>query len=323
MDYVHYLIIRVVEILARELVKVFSLPVTESLVKLWTRCYTSVAPEGVGGARRNEVLSDIHENKTACLDEGLDDPATARQILGRTLRGMKQDVLWAAPYLPGTIAGRLEQASDYLERLGVPKSATSMLAIFFLMNFGILSLPAHERWPNLLIAYPMLVCAGIILRYSERPRGQAFLKRVERPISIGVGILTVALVGTYIWAVVHLGLYEDPLSYQVPLSMLPVVVMVGLATSQWRNRLFGGRWKPVLFTYCVIVPASIGAALVFTDDPAPLLSIWSYLAMGVGMLIGALFICVLLAEFLWRGGIKVSVASMRFAARSIRSLDYM
>ena len=320
MDYVSYLIIRLAEVLLKELLKVFSLPLTESLVKAWTRCYTSVATESEREARRDEIHSDLHEHKTACLDDGLDGPETARQILGRALRGAKQDVHWAVPYLPGTIAGELEQASDYLERLGAPKSATSMLAMFFLMNFGVLSLPAHERWPNLLIVYFGLVGAGIILRYSERPRAQAFLKRIEHPISIGFGILTVTAVVTYIWAVVHLRLYEDPLSYQVPLSMLPLLVMVGLATPQWRNRLFGGRWKAVLFAYCVIVPTSIAAVLVFTDDPVPLLSIWSYLVMGAGVLIGALLICVLLAEVLWRGGIKVSVASMRLAARGIRVL---
>ena len=102
--------------------------------------------------------------------------------------------------------------------------------------------------------------------------------------------------------------------------MLPLLVMVGLATPRWRNRLFGGRWKPVLFAYCVIVPTSIAAVLVFTDDPVPLLSIWSYLVMGAGVLIGALLICVLLAEVLWRGGIRVGVASMRLAARGIRDL---
>ena len=320
MAYISYVIIRLAEVLLGELLKVFSLPMTESLAKAWTRCYTSVAPESERQARRDEILSDLHEHKTACLEDGLDGPATARQILGRTLRGMKQDVHWAAPYLPGAIAGELEQASDYLERLGTPKSATSMLAMFILMSFGVLSLPAHERWPSLLVAYFGLVGAGIILRYSERPRAQAFLKRIERPVSIGVGIITVAAVGIYTWAVVYLRLYEDPLSYQAPLSMLPLLVMVGLATPQWRNRLFGGRWKPVLFTYCVIVPTSIAAVLVFIDDPVPLLSIWSYLVMGAGVLVGAAVICVLLAEVLWRGGVKVSIVSMRLAARGIRVL---
>lgn len=64
----------------------------------WAEIYTfSVVPE-VASARREELLSDLHEQYAAGAESGLSQKAVSRSILWRALRGMPADLRWGSAH---------------------------------------------------------------------------------------------------------------------------------------------------------------------------------------------------------------------------------
>ena len=60
----------------------------------WCDRYTSAAHDDVRRERRAELIADLHDHVDAARAAGVSEPAIARAVVGRMLRGVPADVLW-------------------------------------------------------------------------------------------------------------------------------------------------------------------------------------------------------------------------------------
>ena len=65
--------------------------VTARIVRWWVRLYTSGLSSGERGDRRDEIESNHHEHTHSSRTQSRD---TARQVLGRMVRGLPADLAW-------------------------------------------------------------------------------------------------------------------------------------------------------------------------------------------------------------------------------------
>lgn len=64
----------------------------------WAKIYTySVVPE-VASARREELMSDLHEQYAAGARGGLSPKAVSRSVLWRAIRGIPADLRWSSAH---------------------------------------------------------------------------------------------------------------------------------------------------------------------------------------------------------------------------------
>ena len=223
---------------------------------------------------------------------------------------------------PDTIADVLERGSEYLDGLGSPKTAIALLATFLLMNFSVLLSPEDGELEELLVVNSSLIGVGLLMWFCERPKTQVFLRRADRPLRISVGILSLLLLGGYVWIMLEKRLYEDPFTYLFPVAIL----LIALSMTLWivpkiRKRYFNGLWPPVFVCWGLVGAFALGPVLLLSPDPTPWFEIWGgMLVVGLGFAI-VVSIFYGMAFIIWRGGVKAGGATLRVLATRIRGLD--
>ena len=70
------------------------LAISEGLTRTWVSAYTAATPSGVRVSRRAEIDSDLWEHEQAALAAQQGSLSTAREVLGRLLRGVPDDLMW-------------------------------------------------------------------------------------------------------------------------------------------------------------------------------------------------------------------------------------
>ena len=219
-----------------------------------------------------------------------------------------------------TIADVLEDGRDYLEGLGYPRKAIALLATFLLLNSSALLSSEGGVLQSLFMMNGGLVGAVLLMRFCDRPKTQEFLRRVDRPLSIGAGLLSLLLLGGYVWVMIEQRLYENPIAYQLPLALLPIALAILLSLSKIRSRLFNGLWQPVFVCWGIIAASALGSVALFTPDPAPWFEIWGgLLVLSAGFALVA-FAYIGIAAALWWGGVKAGGVSLRILAGGIRRI---
>ena len=194
-----------------------------------------------------------------------------------------------------TIADVLERGSEYLDGLGSPRTAIALLATFLLMNSSVLLSSEGGVLEELLVVNSSLIGVGLLMWFCERPKTQVFLRRADRPLRISVGILSLLLLGGYVWITLENRLYEDPFTYLFPVAILPIALGLTLWIGKIRNRLFNGLWPPVFACWGLIGATALGPVLLHSPDPTPWVEIWGgILVVGLGFRHGGF-------HLLWNG----------------------
>lgn len=68
--------------------------VAAALTRAWARLYTKGTPADLGEIRRAEIDSDVWEHANDAQENGVPQFVFATQLLGRTLRGIPDDLSW-------------------------------------------------------------------------------------------------------------------------------------------------------------------------------------------------------------------------------------
>ena len=295
--------------------RAYALKIVCSLVRAWTRLYTSVAPEEERWNRREEMESDLYEHIRYLRAGGYRPPEIAIQVLFRMLCGVMDDVAWSAPCLPGAMAERLERWGEALGRFRTPPSVITYLALFGLLNGSLFLSDGDRSWMHLLGLNTSACGAIFVMHHRQRPWAR-------RIFIWYLGIATVLLLGVLAWVVVHHRVYEVPgfypLMLQFAVAFLPLILAMLVGSEGCRARFFKGRWWPVFVSWALIAAISIGTAMHLGLSTST--AVWTWMALaslafviGCGVFMGC-------AAAVCHGGLKGGAGLLRLMAAGVRHL---
>jgi hypothetical protein len=169
-----------------------------AVVRRWADWYSRGLPAATAEERRSELASDVHEQ---LVEASGDRPVqTSVSLLGRTVRGVPDDLLWRGSVLRGLPAAeRLSWRRRVADRrvTGLTVLCGTMMTAWclFVLTRVSISVDRGDIDPGssasaLLIAFAAICCCGTIM--SARPRTRL----------LGAGWLAVAS-----QVILHLGLY--------------------------------------------------------------------------------------------------------------------
>lgn len=292
-----------------------ALPMVKSSVNAWTRLYTSVAPEGERQARREEVLSDLHEHINDSKSEGYRPAEVAVQILFRMVWGAKDDVAWSTPYFSNAMATRLDSWSEDLSRMKTSRAAISLLALFSMINSVFFFSDTDKTWTHLL-ALNVGACVVFVVMHNQK---RTWARRI---INLCVAIFIIMAVAVPVWAILHLRLYEMPgfnqLFPQLAITLLPLALAMFIGSETFRARVFKGRWRPVIICWIIIAAISLGIA--FSMGYSTLGIIWAGVGLATLTLVIVCVFFVAVAVVACYGALKASAGFTRLIASGIRRL---
>lgn len=294
----------------------FALPISKKIVMGWVRLYTAILPE-VREARRDEILSDIHEHISSSLAEGYRPVEVAAQVLLRWVMGFPDDVAWCAPYLPSTLASKIARSSESLSGFRTPKLVIPSLATFGIMNWAYFSSDSNGAFVTWL--WINLVTMAMILLISRQQHAWA-----RRTLYTLIGVGGVAALGFVIWRIGPSRLNE---LIQLPLLQGFLLVMSAMALAMlfagksMRTRLFKGRWRYVVICWVLIVGVSLLASVALTGNVTPLFQAFIVIAGFVISLVVFCGIATLTATAVWCGCLRGSAAGLRIMSAGLRRLQ--
>ena len=296
-------------------IRTFVLPFAKRFATGWTSLYTAAAPEDEREARRDEVRSDLHEHVTDSQEEGYGPAEIAFQVLARVVLGMKDDVLWSAPYFTATLAQRLESESAALGRVGRFNFLIVAVAVFGMMNAGFIVSEGDKTWGEWLLINTATLGSAVLMWNQHR--------RWANRIIFALTLMALSVASVWLlWTVLHYRLHETPGFYgillQVALAALPLVLGAAAKSETCRVRVFKGHRWPTYAAWGVIAAVSVGAALLM--GLTTLLKIWmavAVLTFGFGVLLviflsGSAIVC--------HGALKGGAACMRLMAAGMRRM---
>ena len=282
-----------------------------SIVRAWTRLYTMSAPEGERDERRAEVLSDLHDHVSDSRGEGRGSAEVALQLLSRMVLGMRDDVAWSAPYLPATLAERLERGSEGLSRVRMPKWMVPSMALFAMINLSFLS-DGGKQWAELL-GFNVIALAVVVVIHNQQ-RGWA--RWIIQRWSV---LAIVSLAAFFAWATFEYRLHREPLFYLGMLDVASVVLGLMLVIRECRDRVFRGHWRPALACWGLMSTGSL-TGFMYMGELSTLLVIWASTAM---LILTFAMVCMVFAgasALACYGGLKGGVGCLRMVAAGIRRL---
>ena len=292
-----------------------ALPIAKGVAKGWLWLYTATAPKIEREARRAEISSDLHDQVADSRAEGHRPVETAIHILLRVVCGMKDDVAWAAPYLPSTLAEKLEKRSEALGNVRVPAWVVAGMATFGLMNWAWFMSEGANTWREWLLFNSSVVTGIVLLWKQDHPW-------VRRLVPFGISLMVSMMIIVLIWTVHRHRLYEIPafnaMLLQVAVAMLPLI-LGAVAKSEWfRVRAFNGRAWPVYASWVLIAAVSLGIAIPMGHTVA--LTFWAAMAsLVVGFAILTVIFTTASAAVCY-GGLKGGETLMRVMAAGFRRL---
>ena len=295
-------------------IRAFALPLAQSFARLWMSIYATGVPSNLREDRRAEILSDLHEHVTDFLEQGYRPDEIAIRIVLRVVRGMKDDVAWSAPHLPGALAEQFESGSEALRHVGTPKFIITAMAVVGMMNCAWLMSDEDVTWVMWFILNGEALTVFVLIGNQQHRWA-----RYALPLLIGLAFA--GGLATILYLVLDRRLYESPSFNQTmlgfALALLPLFLLTMVSSETCRVRLFRRRWWPI-FSSSVL---SISGALWISSYmglTATLVTVWMLLAsLAVGyMVLAAIFLGG--ASIVWYGGLRGGAAGMRLLADRIR-----
>ena len=306
-----------VSIVAIALIKPFALQAVLFFVKTWTHIYTRAVPEKEREDRRAEIESDLHEQVNHLRAEGYTRSETAAHLLCRSVLGMKDDLVWSAPYMLNTLADNLVKGSGAIKRCKYSPKAVGVLGGFLLIGSAFTVTPDGVGWTERLLLGAASAFGALIVFNLHKPWAQRTLALVAV-----VGGALVAVDATPL--VLEDRLHEVPLfsmqAFGLGVAALSAALVVVVVSNECRARVFGGHWWPVLLSWGFIVAASTGAASLVGVGLDELIALWTAMALMAASLAVAVGASTLAAAVGWHGTLWGSAAGMRWVAAGIRRL---
>lgn len=108
----------------------FALPISKTIVAGWVRLHTAITPE-VGEALRREIVSDIHDQISSWLAEGLGPGEIVAQMLVGRVTGFLDDVSRYAPLVRSAPVNQVTGAEQVSQELSGPRASDYIAGRFW------------------------------------------------------------------------------------------------------------------------------------------------------------------------------------------------
>ena len=248
---------------ADKLFNVPALTVAKVVVSGWAWLYTLAPPNTERMARREEILSDLHDQVAQDREEGTAPIRTTLHILARMILGSLADVMWAGRQVPSALDAGLRRGSDAVGNVRPSPLAISSLAMLGLMNCTlVMSGPAHS-WYEWLAVNTAVLTVALLLLWRRFPR--------ERGPSPALSTLAAVLViGPATWMVLGVRLEQVPaapqLGFDAAFAVLLIVSGTLAAARICQVRISWAEWWPMWLCWATVgivawgtaVPAGVG-----------------------------------------------------------------
>ncbi len=298
------------------IVRAFALPVVRNCVWIWTRLYTSLVPADEREDRRQQVLSDLHDEAEDCKS-GYTPAERAVWILFRTLRGVPDDLAWSAPYSARTFAGNLTRWSAAVGGARAPEWLLKSLTAVGFVNVAFWVSGDYDGWSNVLLVNAAApVVPGFVL-LIDRPL-------VQRAMTV-FGIVAAAVaIGASLWAMFAFRLYDEPVPFrslsQCALVFAPPLLILNTRSLMRRTGVFGDRTWPTWAAGTMIVAVSLFLSGHVGLNAWVLLAAWAALGAALLLLISVMAGCLLAAVAACHAGTKACAAGLKVVAAGLRNL---
>jgi hypothetical protein len=303
----------ILAILIGLVVRAFALPIVKHIVTGWTRLYVVIASEE-GKTRREEVLSYMHEQISFNRNEGDASDAIALKILLCLVTGLRDDVAWCAPFVPGILADKTARWSDALRHFRTPKLMIPSLATLGFMNLAFFSSQSGQTVATWVCLNGVTIAVIVLMWKLQHPLAR-------RIFYSWIGAGTLIMMAFIVWLTVHYHLYELPIFRVYMLAMTAMAPAILVVDKSWRTRLFRGRWWLVIICWVLITAGSLAASWVLVGSITPLLTAWATIALLIASLFILCGIVAIVASAVWYGGVKGSAIGLRLMAAGIRRLQ--
>jgi hypothetical protein len=260
-----------------------------SLSQRWVRLYTRGLPAETRVARRDEIASDVFEQRAS---NGASERGVRMSIAGRTLRGIPGDLMWrfeegramsqqqrALSARPtGIRAAWATVTQSWFTPLAVLVGVINVLFALFVILDGNGKMPGQAIGPVLLCLLAAAMFTGLWLRWREQFDGEdAPVVAASPSRHTGLALLVLALAGVVL---IVIGLMTSGLGFAIGVFMLAVaaVVAVGLrrrrvsslsAPTQSRTRAN----TPVVLSDVLIIVATLPSLALFWTVIPPLVAL--------------------------------------------------
>ena len=297
-------------------IRAFALPLAQSFARLWMSIYAAGVPSNLREDRRAEILSDLHENVADFREQGYRPDEIAIRIMLRVVRGMKDDVAWSAPHLPGALAEQFERGSEALRHVGTPKFIITAMAVLGMMNCAWLMSDEDKTWVMWFIFNGEALTIFVLIG-NQQHRWARYALRLLIGLAFAVGLATI------LYLVLDRRLYESPSFNQTMLgfaiALLPLFLWTVVSSETCRVRLFRRRLWPIFSSLVLSIVGALWISL-YMGLTATLVTVWMLLAaFAVGyMALAAIFLGG--ASIVWYVGLRGGAAGMRLLADRIRRM---
>ena len=235
-----------------------ALAMAKIVVSSWTWLYTLAAPQTERKARREEVLSDLHDQVAQEREEGTAPIKTTLHISARVILGMWDDVKWAGRQVASTLDAGLRRGSDVVGSVRPSPRSISSLAMLGLMNCILAtSRPAHSWYEWLAVNTAALTVALLLL--GRR------LPTVRGPSLAWSTLAAVLVIGPVTWMVLGVRLEQVPaapqLGFDAFFAVLLIVSGTLAAARTCQVRVSWAEWWPVWLCWATVGVVAWGTAV--------------------------------------------------------------
>lgn len=309
-----YVASSVLTIIISMVVKTHAWTIAEKFVMVWVWLYSVFAPEDEREGRREEVASFIHEQKLAYQQAGHSLCEAAVLLIERWAKGMMDDIVWGAPFIPGVLADRVKGWGDTLRHYRVPNAMIAGVAVLGLMDYSFFSSPNGQSIGTWLFTNTIGVALTVLLWKHNHPLAR-------RIFHAWMGLCIAAGLIGMVWMTIHYRLYDITTIKILALAMVTVAPAIIIVDKSWRNRLFGGRWWLIAICWAPIIAGSFAGSLLIAQSVKPLLEMWAVIALLVVSMVIVYGAIGLAAWILCLLGIRGGAEGLRLVASGIRRLN--
>ena len=293
-----------------------ALAMAKIIVSGWTWLYTLASPRTERMARREDVLSDLHDQVAQDREEGTAPTRTTLRILARMTLGMRDDVMWAGYQVSSSLGARLSRGSDAVGNVRPSPLAISLLAMLGLMNCALATSRPAPSWYEWLGVNAVVLTVALLLLRRRLPR-------VRGPSPAWSTLAAILVVGPAAWMVLGVRLEQVPaapqLGFDAAFAVLRVVSGTLAAARICQVHVSLAEWWPVWLCWAVVGVAVWGTAVPVGGGLRGLaeLALVAALVCVVWMALAATV--ALASRAACYGGLIGSARCMRWVATGIRS----
>ena len=261
-----------------------------SFSERWVGLYTRGLPADAVEARRDEIASDVFEQRAS---NGASDRGARMAIAGRTLRGVAGDLMWrfeegramnqqqrAVSARPtGLRAAWATVTQSWFTPLAVLVGVFNLLFALFVILDGNGKMPGQAIGSTLLLLLALAMFTGLWLRWRAQFDDQdAPAVAVPPSHRSGVALLVLAVVGLVL---IVIGLATSGVPFAIGLFMLAVAAIVAVAVRRRRHVLTTAATSdvrapaktPVVLSDVLIVVATLPSLAFFWTVIPPLVAL--------------------------------------------------